>query len=129
MELSPTEQILNLKEKIKGLNAIIQEAKDCEDFKKSAFYEIQDRTLKALKASYEADAHKAVKSNLANVGNFLGRMEMINDYYDILDRFALMADDAQTQLDGCNEQIKELEQQINDDSREVEASDPGGVMG
>ena len=129
MELEPNEQILELKAKIQGLNVIIQEAKECQAFKEHGFYPIINRTLKALKSSYEQDAHKAVKSTLSNVGNFLGRMEMINDYYDILDKFAINADQAQLEIDACTEQIKELEQQINDESKTEQITDIGGGLG
>lgn len=129
MELNIEDRIMELKSKIQGLNIIIHEAQEATAFREHGFYPILDRTMKALKSSYEADAHKAVKSNLSNVGNFLGRMEMINDFYDILDRFSMNADQAQLEIDACEEEIKQLNQQLADDAKEVDTVDAGGSMG
>lgn len=120
---------MELKSKIQGLNVIIQEAKECNSFKESGFFFILDRTLKALDNNYRAEAFKAAKSTLSDTANFLGRMEMIDDFYDILDKFLLNADQAQLEIDACGEEIKQLEEEINNDKNETDTTDSGGSMG
>jgi 5-bromo-4-chloroindolyl phosphate hydrolysis protein len=129
MELEPREQILHLKQKIQGLNEIIQEAKSCQEFKESNFFKILDRTLNALDRNYRVESFKAAKSSLAEVGNFLGRMEMIDDFYDILEKFSINADQAQLEIDAAEELIKQLNEQITDDAKQEQSLDSGGSMG
>lgn len=121
------EHILELKDKIKTLQTIVNEGEDYLNFKKSAFYSILERTLKAQMEVYKQEAYKASKSNLSNMGNFLGRMEEIDDFYDILEKFELNASEAQSQIDLLTEQIKEEERELNE--KDSATLDSGGSMG
>ena len=129
MELEPQEKILQLKSKIQNLNKIIEEAKECEAFKAHGFYPILQRTLLALKENYEKDAFKAARDSRADISNYLGRMEMIVDFYDILDKFALNADQAQLEIDSAEEEIKQLNEIMKDDAKSGQTLDIGGNMG
>ena len=127
MTQEPMERILELKDKIKLLNIIIEEGKAYDDFRKSSFYQIMDRTLKAQKSVYEQDAYKASKSSLSNIGNYLGRMEMIDDLFGMFDKFLDNASQAVSDVEIMEEEIKDLETELNTPDRGT--LDSGGAMG
>jgi lipoate-protein ligase A len=129
VELEPNERILQLKEKIQKLNVIIHEATACLEFRSSVFCSILFRTLHALNENYRKDAFKAAKSDLANIGNFLGRMEMIDEFFEIIDKFSMNADQAQLEIDACETEIKQINDQMTDDAKQQQVLDSGGSMG
>ena len=116
-----------LKLKVDVLNSIIREGELCDEFKKSGFYEIFQRTFHAQKESYQGDAYKAAKDSRAEISAFLSRMEQIDDMFAILEQFVIKADGAKTEKYACEDEIKELNDELN--QRDPGSHDVGGVMG
>ena len=127
MELDPIEKIDELRAKVKVLEQIIAESDAFREFQSSEFYGIFDRTMTALKKNYLIDAYKASKSNLSNIGNLLGRMEQIDDMYEVFDKFETNREQAQLELETTQSLIKELQDEIK--QPEIVTADVGGSMG
>lgn len=122
------QQLLELKDKIKRIDQVILEGEHAEDFKKNhPFWPIFERTFKALRETYNADAHKASKDSRAEISHFLGREEAIKDVFYYLDDFTSRADSAAEEKKIAEEQIKELHSILG--SPDGESQDLGGAIG
>lgn len=121
------QQLLELKDKMKLLDSIIQEGNLALDFQDSPFYPIFARTMLALKESYNSDAHKAAKDSRAEISNFLGREEAIKEMFSILSEFAVKSEQAKDEKQLTLDQIQELQAILA--TPETISVDNGGAMG
>lgn len=121
------ERLKSLKDKISALNIIIREGELYDEFKKSGFFDIFKQTFISQKESYSRDAYKASKDSRAEISAFLSRMEQIDDMFDILEQFSLKAIQAQDEKYICEEEMKEINDSINQPHETLQ--DVGGAMG
>jgi len=121
-------RLIECKEKIKLMNQIILEGQYAEEFiSGSPFWPIFQRTFESLRASYNADAHKAAKDLRADITNYLGREEAIMDMFNIIGEFSVKADHAESEKKLIEEEIKQLQEILS--TPDGNTQDVGGAMG
>lgn len=121
------DRLHHLREKVALLNIIIREGELYQEFKESSFYEVFSNIFTGLKETYLKDAYKASRDSRAEISSFLGRMEQIDDMFDILGQFPIKAGQAKLERTSLEEEIDEINDQMNEPG--YVSQDVGGVMG
>ena len=121
------ERYMTLKERITQVDGAIEDGHACEAFLSSAFYPIAERTFIAEVDSYKAEIYKAAKSRLSNISNFLGRMEGVEDFWDIMTkRFVGTMNSSLETKKSLELELSELLDEVKNPSNVGSQDDPGG---
>ena len=103
-----------LKLRIAEVDSVISEGQACLAFQSSAFYPIAKRVYDAEVHTYKEECFKAAKSRLSNISNFLGRMEGVEDFWDILcTRFIVSMKQAEKKRLSLEAELKEFMGEVN----------------
>ena len=117
----------SLKERIEVVDSAIEEGNACEAFLSSAFFPIIQRTFTAEIEFYKSEVYKGAKSRLSNISNFLGRMEGVEDFWDIITkRFVGTMESSIETKKSLEFELNELLEDVKNPQNVGSQDDPGG---